>query len=119
MAKPSTPATTAITARVAAANRLAHFGSRVKIVEANFADFTPPEKAILVIADLGVSSPQLDQSKRGFTKRYCTNIAVIPKGNTHIAMKRAPKNLIELFPLSAFWVDVYIVSALLTEKFDC
>ena len=40
-------------ARAAAAKRLAHFGSRVKILSANFANFTPSEKATVVIADSG------------------------------------------------------------------
>jgi len=56
-------------ARSAAEKRLAHFGSRVKVVGTNFADFTPPQKAILVLADLGVSSPQLDIAERGFSFR--------------------------------------------------
>ncbi len=56
-------------ARRAAAKRLAHFGKRVKIVGTNFADFTPPEQAVMVFADLGVSSPQLDVAKRGFSFR--------------------------------------------------
>ncbi len=56
-------------ARAAAAHRLAHFGSRVTIIGGNFADFRPPDKAILVLADLGVSSPQLDNAERGFSFR--------------------------------------------------
>ena len=54
-------------ARAAARQRLANFGSRVKIVGTNFANFTPPNKAIIVLADLGVSSPQLDNANRGFS----------------------------------------------------
>ena len=57
------------TARAAAAKRLERFSSRVKIVDTNFADFTPPEKAVLVLADLGVSSPQLNVPQRGFSFR--------------------------------------------------
>ena len=46
------------------------------------------------------------------------NIAVTPRGNTHIARKRAPKNLIEsVFP-RAFFVEVYIVSALSIANSD-
>ena len=56
-------------ARAAAAKRLAHFGSRVKIIETNFANFKPPDKAIFILADLGVSSPQLDDPNRGFSFR--------------------------------------------------
>ena len=48
------------TARAAAAERLAPFGDRVSIVATNFADYVPPEPAVMVLADLGVSSPQLD-----------------------------------------------------------
>ena len=57
------------TARAAAAERLALFGSRVKIIGTNFADFTPSEQSIVVLADLGVSSPQLDVAERGFSFR--------------------------------------------------
>lgn len=56
-------------ARAAAAERLAPFGDRVTIVAANFADFVPAEPAVAVLADLGVSSPQLDVAARGFSFR--------------------------------------------------
>ncbi len=56
-------------ARAAATQYLSHFGNRVKIESLNFADFTPPKKAAAVIADLGVSSPQLDVASRGFSFR--------------------------------------------------
>ena len=57
------------TARAAAAERLAPFGDRVSIVATNFADYVPPEPAVMVLADLGVSSPQLDVAARGFSFR--------------------------------------------------
>ena len=57
------------TARAAAADRLAPFGDRVSIVATNFADYVPPEPAVMVLADLGVSSPQLDVAERGFSFR--------------------------------------------------
>ena len=57
------------TARAAAAKRLAPFGDRVSIVATNFADYVPPEPAVMVLADLGVSSPQLDVAERGFSFR--------------------------------------------------
>ena len=57
------------TARAAAAARLAAFGDRVRIVATNFADYTPVEPALMVLADLGVSSPQLDVPERGFSFR--------------------------------------------------
>ena len=57
------------TARAAAAERLAPFGDRVTIVATNFADYTPSEPALMVMADLGVSSPQLDVAERGFSFR--------------------------------------------------
>ena len=57
------------TAREAAAQRLAPFGDRVKIVATNFADYQPAEPALMVMADLGVSSPQLDVAERGFSFR--------------------------------------------------
>ena len=57
------------TARAAASERLAPFGDRVSIVATNFADYVPPEPAVMVLADLGVSSPQLDVAARGFSFR--------------------------------------------------
>ncbi|MGB5135711.1 MAG: 16S rRNA (cytosine(1402)-N(4))-methyltransferase RsmH [Prochlorococcaceae cyanobacterium] len=56
-------------ARAAAAERLAPFGGRATIVATNFADHTPTEPALAVLADLGVSSPQLDVAERGFSFR--------------------------------------------------
>ena len=56
-------------ARNAAAKKLIRFGKRVTIVASNFADFNPPEQAVVVLADLGVSSPQLDKAERGFSFR--------------------------------------------------
>ncbi|SBO44899.1 Ribosomal RNA small subunit methyltransferase H [Cyanobium sp. NIES-981] len=56
-------------ARAAAAERLAPFGDRVTIVATNFADHRPAEPALAVLADLGVSSPQLDGAERGFSFR--------------------------------------------------
>ncbi len=57
------------TARAAAAQRLAPFGDRVQIVATNFADYQPEEPVLAVLADLGVSSPQLDVAERGFSFR--------------------------------------------------
>ena len=56
-------------ARAAAADRLAPFSDRIQIRAMNFADFTPEEPAAMVLVDLGVSSPQLDQAERGFSFR--------------------------------------------------
>lgn len=57
------------TARSAAAERLAAFGDRISIVATNFADYRPPQPVLAVLADLGVSSPQLDVPARGFSFR--------------------------------------------------
>ncbi|MFM7640079.1 MAG: 16S rRNA (cytosine(1402)-N(4))-methyltransferase RsmH [Cyanobium sp.] len=54
-------------ARAAAAERLAPWRERVQIVASNFAAFTPERPVQGVLADLGVSSPQLDGAERGFS----------------------------------------------------
>jgi 16S rRNA (cytosine1402-N4)-methyltransferase len=56
-------------ALAAAAERLEPFGERVTLVPANFAAYTPHEPLVAVLADLGVSSPQLDRPERGFSFR--------------------------------------------------
>ena len=56
-------------AREAASKRLIKFGTRIEIVSTNFADFSLNEQAICVLADLGVSSHQLDEPSRGFSFR--------------------------------------------------
>ena len=57
------------TARAAAAVRLAPFAERVQVVATNFADYQPQAPVLAVLADLGVSSPQLDVAERGFSFR--------------------------------------------------
>jgi len=56
-------------ARKAASKRLIKFGTRIEIISTNFADFSLNEKAICVLAELGVSSHQLDEPSRGFSFR--------------------------------------------------
>ena len=56
-------------AREAASKKLKKFGTRIKIISTNFADFSLNEQAICVLADLGVSSHQLDEPSRGFSFR--------------------------------------------------
>ena len=56
-------------AREAASKKLIKFGTRIEIISTNFADFSLNEKAICVLADLGVSSHQLDEPSRGFSFR--------------------------------------------------
>ena len=57
------------TARSAAAEVLAPFADRATIVASNFADYVPTAPVQGVLADLGVSSPQLDRPERGFSFR--------------------------------------------------
>ena len=56
-------------AREAASRKLIKFGTRIEIISTNFADFALNEQAICVLADLGVSSHQLDEPSRGFSFR--------------------------------------------------
>ncbi len=56
-------------AREAASKKLLKFGKRIEIISTNFADFSLNEQAICVLADLGVSSHQLDEPSRGFSFR--------------------------------------------------
>jgi len=56
-------------AREAASKKLIKFGTRIEIISTNFADFSFNEQAICVLADLGVSSHQLDEPSRGFSFR--------------------------------------------------
>jgi len=53
----------------AAKQSLEPFMDRVKIVTTNFADFNVEEPVLIVLADLGLSSPQLDVPERGFSFR--------------------------------------------------
>jgi 16S rRNA (cytosine1402-N4)-methyltransferase len=57
------------TARAAAAERLAPWADRLRIVATNFAAYSPDGPVQGVLADLGVSSPQLDRPERGFSFR--------------------------------------------------
>ena len=56
-------------ARAAAAQQLERFGERVQLVASNFATYTPDQPVVAVLADLGVSSHQLDVPERGFSFR--------------------------------------------------
>ena len=57
------------TARAAAADRLSPWAERLRIVATNFAAYSPDAPVQAVLADLGVSSPQLDRPERGFSFR--------------------------------------------------
>ncbi|MGE0431286.1 MAG: 16S rRNA (cytosine(1402)-N(4))-methyltransferase RsmH [Planctomycetota bacterium] len=62
------------TALAAARERLADHGTRVQLIAARFGDVAarPPDGGAfdIVLADLGVSSPQLDTADRGFSFRH-------------------------------------------------
>ena len=55
--------------RAAAGQQLERFGERVQLVASNFATYTPNQPVVAVLADLGVSSHQLDVPERGFSFR--------------------------------------------------
>ncbi|WP_320663396.1 16S rRNA (cytosine(1402)-N(4))-methyltransferase RsmH [Prochlorococcus sp. MIT 1223] len=54
-------------ARAASSEHLKEFGNRVEIVDANFGHYIPRQKVMMVLADLGISSHQLDTPLRGFS----------------------------------------------------
>ena len=56
-------------ARTAAAQQLERFGERAELVASNFAAYAPDQPVVAVLADLGVSSHQLDVPERGFSFR--------------------------------------------------
>ena len=60
------------TAIAAAQETLAPWGDRVQLWQGNFAEFDPGTTRYQgILADLGVSSPQLDTPERGFSFRHC------------------------------------------------
>jgi len=61
-------------ALTAAAANLADFGDRVTLVRANFAEFQPEGTFNGILADLGVSSPQLDAPERGFSFQHAASL---------------------------------------------
>ncbi|NEQ48560.1 MAG: 16S rRNA (cytosine(1402)-N(4))-methyltransferase RsmH [Leptolyngbya sp. SIO3F4] len=55
----------------AARQNLGEFGERVTFWHGNFSEFSPAESSFDgILADLGVSSPQLDHPERGFSFRH-------------------------------------------------
>ncbi len=79
----------------AAQASLVMFSERVKIINSNFANFNPDDKAILILADLGVSSPQLDESERGFSFQSDGPIDMRMNPNDTITAADLIKNLSE------------------------
>jgi len=58
-------------ALLAAQARLQAYGDRVQFCQGNFVDYDPGEKKFDgILADLGLSSPQVDQPDRGFSFRH-------------------------------------------------
>lgn len=50
--------------------RLQEYGDRVQFWHGNFSEFVPPHRFHGILADLGVSSAQLDTPQRGFSFRH-------------------------------------------------
>lgn len=54
--------------------RLLKYGDRLQLWEGNFADYQPTIQFDGIIADLGVSSPQLDLPERGFSFQHTADL---------------------------------------------
>ncbi|MDQ3556241.1 MAG: 16S rRNA (cytosine(1402)-N(4))-methyltransferase RsmH [Gemmatimonadota bacterium] len=77
-----------------AADRLARYGERFRVVRANFADAVgaagiAPDTLAGALLDLGISSHQIDEADRGFTFRPGARLDMRMEGGTSSALSAA------------------------------